>query len=421
VILALAALGTALSLARVTAAQPAEAPASQTPAPDSQGRPQQPAPATDAATPPPAPGAATPPAPAPPASGTPAAAPPQPSPAPAGTGTRAATEPPAAVDAPPTQAPTPSTVAAAPPGATAAVPPRPVAAPVPAPPAAPSVVSPEDRDRADRALERTLVERGGLLLDAGRFEIVPQISYAHADASPRLAAAGTVEQVQLRRFTGGLTLRLGLPLRLQAEGEFPFVYAQQTPDQVGTAPRATASGSGLGDVRATVTWHLVRSGGSVPDVLVTGFWKSRTGRSALDPEPAEVPLGTGIQQVGGGISLVKAVDPVVLLGSVTVGESVPRRLHVGWIDPGVEVAISTSAILAVSPETSLSFGLDQSYSQTARLAGTSIPGTSQTAAVFNVGFATLASRASLFEVMLGVGLTEDVPRFQISVATPLQF
>jgi hypothetical protein len=38
-----------------------------------------------------------------------------------------------------------------------------------------------------------------------------------------------------------------------------------------------------------------------------------------------------------------------------------------------------------------------------------------------VGFATLASRASLFEVMLGVGLTEDVPRFQISVATPLQF
>jgi hypothetical protein len=75
----------------------------------------------------------------------------------------------------------------------------------------------------------------------------------------------------------------------------------------------------------------------------------------------------------------------------------------------------------VSPETSLSFGLEQSYTQDIEVERQPIPGSNRTAATFRVGFSTLASKHGLLELNFGMGLTRDVPRFQVSVATPFQF
>jgi hypothetical protein len=274
-------------------------------------------------------------------------------------------------------------------------------------------------DQAARALSRTLVEQGGLLLEPGRFELAPEVSFALSDQDEMLAADGSVVQAQTRRFTGTLTLRLGLPARLQAEGELPLVWARQ--NAVANGPPA-ADESGLGDIRGALTLHLYKGSGGAPDVLLDGFWKTRTGRTPLDAtDPAKVPLGTGTQQAGGGLSLVKAVDPVVLLASVSLGYGIPRRLHAGWLATGPEVGITTSAVLAVSPETSMSFGLEQSYSGDVKLAGKSLASTGHTAAVFDVGFATLVSSAGLLQITLGIGLTSDVPRFQVSMGLPLAF
>jgi hypothetical protein len=41
--------------------------------------------------------------------------------------------------------------------------------------------------------------------------------------------------------------------------------------------------------------------------------------------------------------------------------------------------------------------------------------------VFRVGVATLASRNGFLQVNVGMGLTRDVPRFEIALATPFQF
>lgn len=287
--------------------------------------------------------------------------------------------------------------------------------------AAASAAAPEprpDAERAARALERTLVERGGLLLPAGEYELVPEVSYAFADAEAVLLADGTLTEAETRRFTGAVTLRLGLPFRLQAEGQVPFVYAQQTPQ---TAEAGTRTASGVGDVRAALTWHALRAGSRLPDVLFTGFWNAPTGRSQLDGDPTDVPLGAGFASFGGGISLVKAVDPVVILAAVEVEEAVPRRIAAGWLDPRASLGITTIAILAVSPETSLLFGLEQSYSQVARLRGADLPGTNRSAAVFSVGFGTLASSVGMIEASVGIGLTRDVPRFQVNLSTPLKF
>lgn len=279
----------------------------------------------------------------------------------------------------------------------------------------------EPADRRVHALERTLVERGGLLLEPGRFELVPELAYANSDNDAVLAPDGTLLAAQTHRFTGGITLRLGLPLRFQAEGEFPFAYVERTARPSGATPQVSHSGRGLGDIRLGLTLHVIKTTSGFPDVLLSGFWKSRTGASPLDGSATAVGLGSGIEQFGGGVALVKALDPVVLLVSATGTESVPRKVGDRWIDPRAELGIRTSVILAVSPETSLSFGLEQAYSQTLQVSRVDVPGTNRTAAVFDVGFATLASRYGLLEVTLGMGLTEDVPRFQLALATPLQF
>jgi hypothetical protein len=365
--------------------------------------------AAPAAPPPNAPAAPARAATAPPATGTAATAP-----------AATATAPPAPATPPPADQPVPAP-ATAPAGAVAAapspstVPAPPAAGAVPGPAAAPAT-APDESDRAAHALERTLVERGGLLLAPGRFELVPQIGYAHSDEDQVLTPDGRVLPAQTRRVTGALTLRLGLPLDLQVEAMLPYELARQTAQD-----SAPATDSGIGDFQVLASWHAVRASGPGLDLLVNGFWKSRTGASQLDPEPSSVPLGSGIQQVGGGLSLVKTVDPVVLVAAASLGRSLPRFIAPGWIDAGYELAIDTSAILAVSPDTSLSFGLSQSYATRVKVASREIPGTDRTGAVFNVGFATLASRAGLVEITLGMGLTRDVPQFQVTLATPLQF
>jgi hypothetical protein len=301
----------------------------------------------------------------------------------------------------------------------AAAPAQPDPAPAQPPPAqiepAPPPPDDEERDRAPRALDRTLIERGGLLLAPGRFELVPEVSYELVDA-PVLGDDGTTEPVELRVLTGTATLRLGLPLRLQLEGEVPFVFAQHAP-----VTGADVSDAALGDVRAGGTIHLVRAGGHMPDVLVGGFYKSRTGRSTLDDPPAPVPSGNGVEQFGGSLSLAKAFEPVVLLISGEVTESVPRELEEGWLDLRAALGITTSVILAVSPETSLVLGLEQDYSQYARLAGQDLPGTNRSDATLLLGLAWLVSRAGLLEGRVGIGLTEGVPRLSLGLALPLQF
>jgi hypothetical protein len=344
---------------------------------------------------------------APPASQTPPAAQATaPSPSPQAAAPATGAQPPAA--APATQ---PQTAQAA------ALPPT--SPPAAAPSAAEATSTRTPSDQASHALSRTLVEQGGLLLEPGRFELVPEVSFALSDQDQMLTSDGTGVEAQTRRFTGTMTLRLGLPFRLQAEGELPLVWARQ--DAVANGPPA-ATETGLGDFRGALTLHLYKGSGGAPDVLVDAFWKTRTGRTPLDvDDPAAVPLGTGTQQAGGGVSVVKAVDPVVLLASVSLGSGIPRRLHAGWLDTGPELGITTSAVLAVSPETSMSFGLEQSYSGDVKLAGKSLASTGHTAAVFDVGFATLVSRAALFQITLGIGLTSDVPRFQVSMGLPLAF
>jgi len=138
---------------------------------------------------------------------------------------------------------------------------------------------PEADDELNRALERTLVQQGALLLRQGVYEVQPQLGYSHWDKD-RSAIHHQSD------FTlGG---RVGLPWDAQFQIRVPYVHI------------ATAIGSAtaLGDTDFAFSRQLGREDGYWPGTFVAIGWTSRTGRDGLD---GSVPTGGGEKARSAGV------------------------------------------------------------------------------------------------------------------------
>ncbi len=289
----------------------------------------------------------------------------------------------------------------------------------------------DDEDEADlaaRALERALVQRGALLLPIWGFEIAPAFTYGHTSQDTFATVGGSASappttvgvRKRMHQMTGSLTARLGLPLDLQVEAAIPvsLVLSDLT---VAGAASSDASGSGIGDPRVTLTWQMIHAGDFAPDVFLAATWKPRLGSSPFDVAPGNVGVGTGYDSVGGTITAVKSADPLVLLANVSYTANLPAGTKQGRRDPGDSFGLGGGAILAVSPDTSLSFLLDFHYHPDDTLDGKALPGSDETVAVLQLGLGRVLSRRVLLNVTAGVGLTADSPNFQLGVSMPFRF
>ena len=166
----------------------------------------------------------------------------------------------------------------APPLVAQAQPPAPAAPPSAAPESSPGAASaPEaapgqfevDAEAAEleRALDRTLVQQGALLLPYGQAELQPSLEYVHreADTPGILTVDGSqfIASNNVRRdeLTTALGLRVGLPYDAQFELSLPVRYVDQSEvTSVGFSPRSETSdsGFGLGDVSIGLAKTLLR-------------------------------------------------------------------------------------------------------------------------------------------------------------------
>src|SRR5688500_7508179 len=120
-----------------------------------------------------------------------------------------------------------------------------------------------DDDEMNRALERALVQQGGMLLPPGAYELEPQASYAHWDKS----------RSTLRHETDvALSLRAGLPWDSQIQLRVPYAHV------------STSGGSetALGDVDLSASKQFKPEGRSLPSLVGSLSWHARTGKDALD-------------------------------------------------------------------------------------------------------------------------------------------
>ncbi len=310
-----------------------------------------------------------------------------------------------------------------PPGA---APPPPEAAPPEAPAAEPEQPGPGqvivEEEEIDRALERSLVQAGALLLAPGSLEVEPSFFFARTEddfatgvpVGGGAVAVGEVED-RLNEFEGTLTFRLGLPFDSQIDLDVPYAWndlSTTTSIDGGLVSEDAGGGNGFGDVLLTGSKTFLREGAFRPSLIGSVTWDSNTGE-----EEGGVALGSGFTEISGALTATKTLDPLVFVGSFSYGSTFEED----DVDPGDEVGLSFGAVLATSPETSLSAFVSQSFQKEAEIGGVALDGSDDLEATLTLGAATIIAPRTLLSIDAGVGLTDDAADYSVLVSLPIRF
>lgn len=262
------------------------------------------------------------------------------------------------------------------------------------------VVRPDDAaEETNRALERALVQQGALLLPSGTYELEPQLSYAHWDRS-----RGTLRH----EADAALSFRAGLPMELQAQLRVPYVHV------------STSAGSeaGLGDVDVALSRQFGRESSSLPGLVGSVGWRTRTGKDAFE---VGIPTGGGFDVAQAGLTALKRHDPLVYYGGLSYASPVSRDIEGTKIDPGDTLGVRMGGILAARPDTSVNLGLSLAFVGAARIDGQRVPESDTVLGTLQLGVGTILTRRLMLNLSVDVRVTGEVPNFRLNAALPIRF
>lgn len=274
---------------------------------------------------------------------------------------------------------------------------------------------------AERALERTLVEAGALLLPQGAVEVTPSASYSVTEFDfPTVLDTGEGDELAVvsvnRAATSlGLTARIGLPFDSQLELGMPY---QSVTDESTLAilsspiSRSKETGRGSGDLFIGLSKTLLRENGYAPDIVGRLTWNTGSGTES----DGDVFLGGGFSSLSGSLSFVKRLDPLALFLALDYQDNRGQ----GDITPGDAFGVSIGTGLAVSPASSL-FGsvTHRSISET-RIDGETVAGSDLDVTSLTIGFSTILNRGTLLNLYSEVGMSDDAPDYTIGFSVPIR-
>jgi hypothetical protein len=280
------------------------------------------------------------------------------------------------------------------------------------------------RDPQLDALNRVLVETGGLLLPPWTVELQPEMEYSYKGANGLLILEqGGERQVlahsaDLTRLEGALTARIGLPWRSQAEVRVPYLHVSEESSFNNQSSRNNEDG--LGDIEVGLSHQVFQENGWVPDLIAGLRYRAPTGDDSFGSD-GKLPLGTGFHGISGRLTMVKALDPVVVVGSVGYTANLEDNKQGFDIDPGDSFDLGITAILAAGPGVSLRTGFGMSFTGEAEVDNRKINGSDKTEGVLNLGGAVVLPTNTLLDVGVGVGVTDDAPDVTARLALTYRF
>ena len=286
-----------------------------------------------------------------------------------------------------------------------------------------------DEELLARALERSLVLSGGILLPRGQFEIEPGLQYDYTRRSGLGIVGSAVATRDIRRdnYVASLGFRAGLPWDAQLELKVPYGY--QKIESITAGVSAIDDDTGIGDVRVGVSKQLLQGGSGGLGLIGNITWQESTGdanlavlsSSASGLLTPSTSLGVGFDSLQTTLTAVKRMDPLVFLGSLS--HSFNRSTTAGGasIDPSDTNSGSFRAILAASPDVSLRGGLSLARTGNTKLNGATIPGSRQFVGLVELGGSVVLTRRVLLDVAVGAGLTQDSPDLVLGVSLPIRF
>jgi hypothetical protein len=262
----------------------------------------------------------------------------------------------------------------------------------------PAETQPEE-DEINRALERTLVQEGLLVLPRGRYELQPQLSYAHWDR----------DRGALRHeWDASLTGRAGIGWESQLQVTVPYLHVATSSD----------SATDFGDVSLTATKQLAPERRGMPAVLASLGWIARTGQ---DPFSGQVPTGSGFNVLQAGASVLKRADPLVYYGGATYSLPQAHDYSGRRLEPGNSVSLRAGSALAATPYTSLNLAVNLTFQGAAQIDGQRAPDSDAVLGTLQVGFGTVLSRSAMLNLGGEFRFSGPVPNFRLTVGLPVRF
>ena len=297
----------------------------------------------------------------------------------------------------------------------------------------------EDERVAQAALERMLINRGGLLIPTNVLEVEPSFTYIHSSADtiringftilPVLVIGDIVSQrVRTDTMIPTLTFRYGLPWNFQLETRVPYVYTNQLVVSADGQANSRSFG-GIGDVEVALSHQLFQEQGWRPGLLGSMRWKSTTGDDPFGQNTAAQPIsifpqqatGSGFHSLFWNLTAIKINDPVVFFGGPSFLYNFADTKSSSRIRPGHSIGFQAGLAIALNLDTSINFALDQRFISESSVNGRSVNGSSLTVGIFRMGASYVLAPGFSLDTSVGIGLTRDAPDLQFTIAIPVRF
>ncbi len=267
-----------------------------------------------------------------------------------------------------------------------------------------------------------------VLFKKGDLQVEFSASYAQdtAEISPY--------KLRARTAGAGVLFRYGVIDDLELDISVPFTFQELELDtrssliSVGDIGFTRQDGSGLGDVSGSLRWGALHEDGLVPETTLSLNVKSDSGREGRGLTPILGPsnllvlgvdpsLGTGFWNVGGSVSLVKTIDPVVLFGSLGYNAVIERN----GIDPGDQIPYSLGMGFSLNDRVSFSTALTGAAIRRSKLDGREIEGSGRDVHSLNLAVTIQVSKGLFVEPFVNFGLSEEATDLFAGINVPYRF
>lgn len=258
---------------------------------------------------------------------------------------------------------------------------------------------------SNRALERALVRERAVLLSSGSAEVEPNFVASHSSGDGGFRRTS---------FGPGVTLRVGLPKRWQAEASLPYVF-----EEIRIGSQKTRS-DGVGDLSVAASHQIITESDKLPSVIGGLSYQAATGRNTSYENGPLVALGGGFPSLQAYVSANKRVDPLVFFGSLSATRFQARDKDAGRVRPGNIYGLRFGTALATAPATSLRAAFSINVLDKTRINGARVP-TDDVNAFLELGGSAVLTADTAIDILFAAGLTRNTPDFRLMVSVPTRF
>ena len=281
-----------------------------------------------------------------------------------------------------------------------------------------------DEIAAERALERTLIQSGALLLPFRQMEIQPFVTYTRRENDFPVLVTNDFDQltgvrtgdVKRNEFDAGFFFRAGLPFESQLEFRLPTRIIQQTtsiPQGAANVNDINRTGAALGDISVGLAKTLFRENNWMPDLVGRITWDSASGKI----ESNDVFMGTGFNEFRFSLTALKRQDPLAFTSRFDYQATLKKNN----IKRGDQYIFSLGASLAASPYTSLNMSLQQIWREKTKVSNINVAGSDDVQSIMSFGITSIITRSLFFTLTGGIGLTDASPDYLVNLSFPLRF